>query len=131
MTLVPFFEIPDRVWDKNFVHRCHIHILSHPWLTKAYSYKFEQYLFKRQKTSFTTLAYKVLRWHSLQFWRKFLTFRKVFIQVNWFILSFKCKKMSTQCCIPDLNDAQRFSESHCNTVSAPIERHSGLQLHHE
>ena len=30
-------------------------------LTKAYSYKFEQYLFKRQKTRFTTLAYKVMR----------------------------------------------------------------------
>ena len=31
MTLVPFFKIHDGLWDKNFVHRCHIHILSHPW----------------------------------------------------------------------------------------------------
>ena len=32
LILVPFFEIHDGVWDKNFVHRCHIHILSHPWV---------------------------------------------------------------------------------------------------
>ena len=30
MILVPFFEIHDGIWDKNFVHCCHIHILSHP-----------------------------------------------------------------------------------------------------
>ena len=32
MILVPFFKINDRIWDKNFGHSCHIHILSHPWL---------------------------------------------------------------------------------------------------
>ena len=36
MILVPFFEIHDRVWDKNFVHRCHIHILSHLWANPSY-----------------------------------------------------------------------------------------------
>ena len=30
--LVPFFEIHHGVWDKDFVHSCHIHILSHPCL---------------------------------------------------------------------------------------------------
>ena len=33
--LVPFFEIHYGFWDKNFVHHCHIHILSHPWLMKV------------------------------------------------------------------------------------------------
>ena len=32
MILISFFEIHDGVWDKNFVHRCHIYILSHPWV---------------------------------------------------------------------------------------------------
>ena len=30
LILVPFFEIHNGVSDKNFVHRCHIHIFSHP-----------------------------------------------------------------------------------------------------
>ena len=32
MILVPYFKIHDGFWDKNFVHHCHIHILSHPCL---------------------------------------------------------------------------------------------------
>ena len=32
MILVPFFKINDGILDKDFVHRCHIHILSHPWV---------------------------------------------------------------------------------------------------
>ena len=32
MMLMSFFEINDGIWDKNFVHRCHIHILIHPCL---------------------------------------------------------------------------------------------------
>ena len=35
MVLVPFFEIHDGFWDKNFAHCCHIHILSHPCLIKS------------------------------------------------------------------------------------------------
>ena len=31
MILVPFFKIHDGSWDKNLVHCCRIHILSHPW----------------------------------------------------------------------------------------------------
>ena len=33
MMLVSFFEINDGIWDKNFACHCHIHVLSHPWLT--------------------------------------------------------------------------------------------------
>ena len=33
MVLLPFFEIHGGIWDKDFVHRCHIHILSHPCLS--------------------------------------------------------------------------------------------------
>ena len=32
MILVPFLKINDRISDINFGHRCHIHILSHPWI---------------------------------------------------------------------------------------------------
>ena len=32
MMLVSFFEINDRIWDKNFNCHCHIHFLSHPCL---------------------------------------------------------------------------------------------------
>ena len=32
MILVSFFKIHDGVCDKNFVYRCHVHILSHPCL---------------------------------------------------------------------------------------------------
>ena len=32
MILVPFFKINGRIWEKNFGHSCHIHILSHPWI---------------------------------------------------------------------------------------------------
>ena len=31
MMLLAFFEIHNVIWDKNFGHECHIHLLSHPW----------------------------------------------------------------------------------------------------
>ena len=52
MMLVLFFENHDGGWDKNFVHSCHIHILSHPCL-KTLIFNLTPALSIRRHSTFT------------------------------------------------------------------------------